>query len=204
MAALSAAPHHSPNLHKYASPNRLYQWHLRQVKQTLLELVDRAEAQTVLDAGCGEGFVAGYLAEQRPSLSITGVDFSPDAIRYAQERWSSVRFRTGNVYKLPFSDRSFDLALCCEVLEHLEAPERAIAELKRVARRFVLISVPLEPYFQWLNTAGQKLGLSMDPGHVNFWGRDDFRRCIGKHFEQPQFAAKHYYQYALAPVGAAK
>src|SRR5262249_22604454 len=46
--------------------------------------------------------------------------------------------------RLPFRDASFDLVLCCEVLEHLPSGvlEGTVEELKRVARRYVLVSVP--------------------------------------------------------------
>ena len=49
-----------------------------------------------------------------------------------------------NIAALPFSDKSFDLVICCEVFEHLSEAnfERGIRELQRVARRYLLISVP--------------------------------------------------------------
>ncbi len=195
----SGSVYQSANLHKYTADNRIYRWHLQAVMDQLVELIDQAQPGSLLDAGCGEGFVAGDLARRRPEIAVTGVDLSPEAIAYAQERFGKLaRFRTGSVYKLPFSDRSFDLVLCSEVLEHLDEPEKAIAELKRVARSHVLITVPLEPYFDWLNRVGRSLNLSVDPGHVNFWTKERFQDFIRIHFDEPRFAWKHIYQFALA------
>jgi ubiquinone/menaquinone biosynthesis C-methylase UbiE len=195
------APHQSANLHKYRSKSRLYQWHLRAFHEALYQMLRRTDAELVLDAGCGEGFVTTYLARRDPSLRITGVDVKEDAIAYARDHFGDLAtFRTGSVYKLPFSDNSFDAIVCSEVLEHLDDPVRPLDEFKRVARRHVLITVPREPYFKWLNDLGRGLRLSPDPGHVNFWTKKTFQDFINGQFPQAAFAWKHTYQLALAQV----
>ena len=191
----------SANLHKYTYKNRFYQKHLEAFLAEVYALLNTTEASLVLDAGCGEGFVTDYLARQDPDLRLTGVDLSEDAIAYAKEHFGDrATFRTGSIYKLPFSDNSFDVIVCSEVLEHLDEPVRAIEEMKRVARSHVLITVPREPYFNWLNVIGQRLGISPDPGHVNFWTKSTFQDFINVHFEEATFAWKHIYQLALAKV----
>lgn len=195
------ASYSSANHHKYTNQNRLYQWHLHAFMDSVYALLAQTETKTLLDAGCGEGFVTHYLAQKDASLRITGVDLSPEAVAFAQQQFGeSARFRTGSLYKLPFSDNSFDTVLCSEVLEHLDNTERAVAELKRVARRHVLITVPREPYFKWLNDLGRSLGISPDPGHLNFWTKKTFPAFINMHFKSAVFAWKHVYQLALAEV----
>ncbi len=197
----SSKAHTSANHQKYTQPNRLYQWHLHAFLERVYQLLDQTDAQSVLDAGCGEGFVTRYLAQQNPAWRLTGVDLSREAIAYAQEHFGELaRFCTGSLYKLPFSDNSFDTVLCSEVLEHLDDTRRAVNELKRVARRYVLITVPREPYFKWFNDMGRRLGVSPDPGHVNFWTKKTFQDFIKSHFNAPVFARKHVYQMALAEV----
>ena len=189
----------SPNLRKYQSGSRIYEWHLRCVMDELAETVGRTEPQSLLDAGCGEGFAAADLARRFPDVKFTGVDLSEQAVAFAKQHFGErVRFRTGSVFKLPFSDNAFDTVVCSEVLEHLDEPSAAISELKRVARNYVIITVPLEPYFQWLNVLGQKVGVSIDPGHVNFWSKKAFMRFMRYHFEEPEFAWKHIYQFMVA------
>ena len=193
----------SPNHRKYTSGSKIYEWHVRAVMERVQEMVAGTEASSLLDAGCGEGFAIDYLARAFPDLKMTGVDLSPEAIAYAQEQFGDrAKFRTGSIYKLPFSDRSFDTVLCSEVLEHVDDPVTAIGELKRVARNYVVITVPREPYFQWLNVIGQKVGVSLDPGHVNFWSRKGFVKFMRYHFEEPSFDWRQLYQFMVAPVPA--
>jgi len=201
MPTLPDVSYSSANHHKYTYDNRLYQWHLQAFLGCIHEMLARAGSRTVLDAGCGEGFVTAYLARRNPALQITGVDLSPDAVAYATEHYGErARFRKGSLYKLPFSDNSFDAVLCSEVLEHLDDVDRAVEELKRVTRRHVLITVPREPYFKWLNDLGRYLGISPDPGHVNFWTKNTFQQFVRSHFPTADFAWKHIYQLALAEV----
>jgi 2-polyprenyl-3-methyl-5-hydroxy-6-metoxy-1,4-benzoquinol methylase len=113
----------SANFLKYTAVIRLYQLHIRAFQECLFELLKQADPDTILDAGCGEGFVVDYLVSRNPQLRITGVDVCDEAITYARHHFGDdAHFRTGNVYKLPFSDQSFDTVICSEVLEHLNEP----------------------------------------------------------------------------------
>lgn len=191
----------STNLNKHTTSNWFYRKHLEAFYDELSEVVGSTSCTTLLDAGCGEGFVVDFLAREYPDLKITGVDISDEAIAYAKEHFGErARFRKGSVFKLPFSDKSFDAVLCSEVLEHVEDPNLAVAELKRVARQHVIITVPLEPYFQWLNNMSQWLRLGPAADHVNFWTSTTFQAFIRAHFDDPQFSWKQFYQIAVAKV----
>lgn len=199
--ATNLEEYRSANHHKHTTSNWLYRWHLRVFHEAIYELLKQAEPETVLDAGCGEGFVIDFLRKKDPSLRFTGVDADEGAIAYAKAMLDEdVRLRTGNVYKLPFSDSSFDAVLCSEVLEHLDDPVKAVEEIKRVTRRYAVITVPREPYFRLLNDMGQALGLSPDPGHVNFWTHRSFQDFINGRFSKATFMVKHVFQLALAEV----
>ena len=92
--------------------------------------------KTVLDAGCGDGRLAHRMAA---TMEVTALDFSRAAL--AQVR---TRKLCGDLTHLPFSEAAFDLVLCSQVLEHLpdEMLAPALAELRRVALRYVLVTVP--------------------------------------------------------------
>jgi SAM-dependent methyltransferase len=86
-----------------------------------------------------------------------------------------IEFAEASLYDLPFEDGSFDLVLCCEVLEHVERPREALAEVARVGRDFVLISTPWEPVWRVMNMARGKYlrDLGNTPGHIQHFGRGD-------------------------------
>jgi SAM-dependent methyltransferase len=92
--------------------------------------------ESLLDVGCGDGAITNRLGER---YSATGVDASSEALKHLR-----VEARQANASALPFPDRSFDLVMSSQMLEHLDdsAYAAAIAEMMRVTRRFLLISVP--------------------------------------------------------------
>jgi len=91
---------------------------------------------TILDVGCGKGFFLNMLPAKYQRL---GLDSSSEVLRYVKTRTI-----LGNIAKLPFPDRSFDLVTCLEVLEHLPdgVYREAINEIERVARKYIILSVP--------------------------------------------------------------
>ena len=92
------------------------------------------KAESLLDAGCGEGEALDFLGTELPE-HYEGFDFNEECVAFCRERFPDYSFRQADITDLPFGDGDFDAAICLEVLEHLERPERALAELERVARR---------------------------------------------------------------------
>ena len=92
----------------------------------------------------------------------------------------NLEFRGGDARALPLADGEHDLAAAVEVLEHLHEPERALAELTRVARRHILVSVPREPIWRAANlTRGAHVrSLGSTPGHVNRWSPGAFASLV--------------------------
>ncbi len=97
---------------------------------------------SIIDVGCGNGAFLNSLREITGDMSFhfsVGFDRSTSAIR--QIKGNAVQ---GSIAHLPFPDQSFDLVLCQEVLEHLPQQDYRLAleELARIAKRYVLITVP--------------------------------------------------------------
>ena len=104
-----------------------------------------------------------YAAKQQlPELAITGMDINRAELGIAQHLNPDGNVVVGDIHMLPFSDNQFDLVVCTEVLEHLEHPHPAIAELLRVSAHTLLLSVPREPYF--------RLGNLFSGHYVSAWG----------------------------------
>jgi SAM-dependent methyltransferase len=86
---------------------------------------------SMLDLGCGPGFVARRFLDPRPTLRITGVDIDRQALALARPTLPVAAAAGG---ALPFRDAVFDGAFARLVLRYLPAPERALSELCRVTR----------------------------------------------------------------------
>lgn len=140
--------------------------------KTITALYTRSAATSVLEVGCGEGHLAMHLLAHAPAPAVF-VASDADLSALAPTLDPRIETRRASVYELPFADASFDLVLCCEVLEHLSEPRRGLAEVARVARRAVILSTPREPLWRMLNVArGRYLGeLGNTPGHVQHFSR---------------------------------
>ena len=93
----------------------------------------------ILDCGCGPGSITVGLAEVVAPGQTVGIDINERQIAQAQTVASNqgilnVRFETGSVYDLPFSDGSLDAVFCSAVLSHLRDPLTALTEIYRVLR----------------------------------------------------------------------
>jgi SAM-dependent methyltransferase len=84
---------------------------------------------------------------------------------------------------LPFADDEFDTATAIEVLEHVPDAEHTVAEMARVAKRWLLVSVPREPLWRGLNMARGAYwkDLGNTPGHVNHWSKRSFVALLSRH-----------------------
>ena len=124
------------------------------------------EAKSALDVGCGDGTVLRALARiRRPRLHLrVGCDPSRPGLRHLDEDARPVR---GSSAALPFADRSFDLVLCCDVLEHLpdETAAATVAELRRVTRRYLLLNVPFAEDLGWSMLSCERCGLDYHRDH---------------------------------------
>jgi SAM-dependent methyltransferase len=89
----------------------------------------------VLDAGCGAGQGAAYLA-QNGARYVVGIDISPESIAYARELFSrdNLSFVLMDALCLGFSGCTFDVVTSIEVIEHLQKPEQYVSEIRRVLK----------------------------------------------------------------------
>jgi SAM-dependent methyltransferase len=117
----------------------------RAVIWSLLHRAGLRDRLRVLDAGCGTG---RNLLEFGTLGSAAGVDFSPEAVEFCRRRGID-GVQVGEVQALPFAERSFDLILATDVLEHVEDDLAALCELHRVAAAggHLLATVPA---YRWL------------------------------------------------------
>ncbi|MFC1561575.1 class I SAM-dependent methyltransferase [candidate division KSB1 bacterium] len=86
--------------------------------------------ERLLDAGCGTGHFAVYLAER--GYTIFGIDSAPEMITVARNKEiRGARFVVADILDIPFPDEHFDTVLTVTVLEFIEQPEKALQEMMR-------------------------------------------------------------------------
>lgn len=90
---------------------------------------------TVLDVGCGAGFLTNPLAKS--GHIVTGIDLSESSLQIARryDTTDSVNYLHANGYSLPFNNGSFDVVCAMDLLEHVEEPHLVIAEASRVLKK---------------------------------------------------------------------
>jgi 2-polyprenyl-3-methyl-5-hydroxy-6-metoxy-1,4-benzoquinol methylase len=175
----------SSNYQKFQTGNPIVLALINRFYERLRETVEPLAADSLLDAGCGEGETLLRLLDLLPPR-VAAIDLSASATSIAAERLTGVELSAQNVEALRFASRSFDLVLCLEVLEHLANPDVALQELARVSGHHLVVSVPHEPWFRLgsLLRGNYLRGLGNHPEHVNHWNRSGLRRLLEPHFSK--------------------
>ncbi len=166
---------------KYASKNPVERRLMAGFFAALDASLPAATPASILEVGVGEGEVTERVASRWPGAHIVGLDLpDPELASHWAGRGFAPLF--GDIGRLPFRDDQFDLVLAIEVLEHVPFPELALAEIARVARRHVVVSVPREPIWRAANLARGKYprDLGNTPGHINHWGKRSFAEMVGR------------------------
>lgn len=172
---------------KYTTRNPLARHLVKNFMRSLHDLVRQSGATTVHEVGCGEGFLATALAGT--GHYVRGSDVSADTIARARRRAAGlgleIPFRVTSLYELTPERDAAELVICCEVLEHVPDPGRALAVLAGLARPHLIVSVPHEPLWRLLNLARGRYWreLGNTPGHIQHWSRAGFCRLVQEHVE---------------------
>jgi ubiquinone/menaquinone biosynthesis C-methylase UbiE len=96
---------------------------------------------SVIDVGCGRGYLARRLTSVASAVTGCDIVLADDLTD------TSVTWTQGSVENLPFEDRQFDTVVCTHTLEHVQSIHLAISELRRIAKKRLIVVVPKErPY----------------------------------------------------------
>ncbi len=112
---------------------------IRSFKRQTFEMLDLQRGQRVLEVGCGAGDDAQTMAHMvAPTGRVIGIDSSNAMIAESERRSRDlglpVEFKVGDAHSLEFASGWFHRARADRVFQHLEDPERALAEMLRVTR----------------------------------------------------------------------
>src|SRR5690606_36676630 len=124
----------SSNQKKHESRNPVQRALINAFHGKAIEVINRARPQTVLELGCGEGFVHSALAEGGIQAELTGVELSERAARIAQERLGDrAKIEHRDARELIDDGRRFDMVMMLEVLEHIPNPGQMLPILDRLS-----------------------------------------------------------------------
>lgn len=103
-------------------------------------IVQCVTGESVVDVGCGTGALLSRIRRERAPGRLTGVDFVIDDA----SKLEGIEYVAAKIEDLPFEDGAFDTVICTHVIEHVLEYRKAIAELRRVAKKRLIIVVPRE------------------------------------------------------------
>jgi 2-polyprenyl-3-methyl-5-hydroxy-6-metoxy-1,4-benzoquinol methylase len=170
---------------KYGSTNPVVRRLMSTFEANLHMLWQKAAPTSILDVGCGEGVLTEQWADKLNGGRIVGIDLDDPKLKaeWEKRQRANLEYRAEDATNLSFADNEFDLATAIEVLEHVPDPERTVAEMARVANRWLLVSVPREPLWRIVNMArGAYLkDLGNTPGHINHWSKQSFVQMLSRY-----------------------
>jgi len=145
----------------------------------------------VIDVGCGYG---GYgRALLAGGYDWLGVEVKPSDC--AELTRLGLPHQQVDGHLLPFSAGAFDSAICIEVLEHIEKPDEFLAEIRRVVRGRLLVSVPNLELIPYLNRYLAVPWHLLEGDHKNFFTRPSLRHLLQQHFRSVEVIS-----YAPIPI----
>jgi ubiquinone/menaquinone biosynthesis C-methylase UbiE len=173
---------------KYGSRNPVVRYLMKGYEESLNEMVDFVKPESIHEVGCGEGYWSLKWLEK--GIATRGSDFSKIVIDMARSNarergLPDENFVAKDIYDLDPGDDKANLVVCCQVLEHLERPDDALMVLQRIASPYLIICVPCEPKWSFLNMARGKYWADMGntPGHIQRWSKKEFVKLAARYFD---------------------
>lgn len=175
----------STNQHKYESANPLRKMWLRPFQKKFTKAIVDLQPTSLLEIGAGEGFLLKKLREALPNSKLLGLDLIPEFVTEAHRLFPDLDVQVGDIYHIQQPDHAWDVVVASEVFEHLERPAEALKEVKRVASKYVVLSVPWEPFFQLGNfvRGGYLKTWGNHPEHINHWSAGGFARFVSNELQ---------------------
>lgn len=191
---LKATPEDEDFGHKYTDEgsgkigSSLINGYFRAVQRLIddSKVAGRKKAKAI-EIGCGEGYSTQRLRAMLASaIELQASEYVGHQIPMAQKLNPAVKITEESAYDTKHKDGTFDLVFLLEVLEHLDYPDKALAELRRIVKKdgYLILGVPHEPLWCMLNMArGKYLShFGNTPGHLNHWTTRGLVRTVEKHF----------------------
>lgn len=159
--------------------------------------MDQCRGKNVLDIASGEGYGSALLATV--AGNVTGVDISAEVVKEANQKYaakfSNLQYLEGSTDKIPADDRSFDVVVSFETIEHHDQHITMMQEIKRVLKPggLLIISSPDKLYYS------DKPG-TVNPFHVKELYKGEFENLLKEYFKSVDlYRQKAFFSSVLVP-----
>ncbi len=138
----------------------------RQKADEIVRLCGKYGFKKMLDVGSGDGAVLKSLDQRKFAEKMFSVEISGSGIEKIKERnmASLQEVQLFDGYKIPYSDKVFELATCSHVVEHVEHPRLLLREIARVSD-YQFFEIPIDFSFY----VDEKIQHFLDYGHINIY-----------------------------------
>jgi ubiquinone/menaquinone biosynthesis C-methylase UbiE len=141
--------------------------------RALLKEYPARKAYSIVDFGCGDGVQLKVISKSNSAVNfdLSGIDLSAEALSISKLRHPHGFFCEASVYETPFAENLFDLTISCDVIEHVQDPNRMIDEMSRVTKvgGHIIVGTPLK-YTEY----------PLDSMHVREYFFDEFSMLFSK------------------------
>jgi SAM-dependent methyltransferase len=168
-ASLHRSDHWASSQRKHYEKGGIGSWFRRYRDQKIFRLL-KGEGHRVIDLGCGEGITLEAMIKTFPRTRCLGIELDRENTKTCHSL--DLPVLNGSIYDLSIRSGSTDDCLLTDVLEHLEDPEKALREIRRILKPGgkLIIIIPNDRNFFWSRLLCLKWKEAFhDSGHVRQW-----------------------------------
>lgn len=180
---LKATPEIEDFSGKYEDSNFISKFLVDNYFKSVKKLIEKTKNVTSAhEIGAGEGRSTVKLNKIISNLSAS--EYVDNLVSIAKKNNPDLNIFQESVYELKFENNNVDLVFLLEVLEHLDYPELALKEIKRISKKYLILGVPREPIWCALNMCRLKYlkDFGNTPGHLNHWSKKSLIKLIEKEY----------------------
>lgn len=162
--------HTSPMMTHYHSENPFERWLWKNKKKIIEKLLSEIKPESLVDLGCGDGGMIEVIGKK---TTYTGIDISPTQLANAKKHIKKneskkIKFICADILDSGLKDNSFDVALLCDVVEHVLSPKTLLQEAQRITKKggYIILSIPNEMLWELSRLALLRFPLR-SPDHIN-------------------------------------
>lgn len=136
------------------------------------------EGKSLLDAGCGTGLFTTKAVER--GALVTSIDISPKLVEITKRKNPAVTAIAASIMELPFEDKSFDIVMSSDVIEHTPDPYVSTKEMIRVLKPGgkLCVTVPNRTFWYFSVKIANKFNLREYKGLENWVHYEEFKNFL--------------------------